>query len=377
MQQLCRITEVINWISYVVIICGKVFVMGIRLKILLAFILCYGLMGSVSLSLLQRSMNESYDAIERSDIAANMGRVQQSFEASAASLKNQTKDWAIWNEMYRYALNPNPEWVKENIGNDALAPADISMAMVFAKDGRLLTISAVNINGTELKILTPQITSYLDQIKTGAQQAQCGIIKIDAGLMLVCWASIVQSDASGDPVGTVLMGRLLDSVRLLKLREQTKLSFELSVQDQVPEGLVQWTGMLTPGAIGNGEFWTSSDTDVYHLFYPVQDILKQNVGLISLNVPRSVHQQGLMLYQQVRQQLGWTVLIMTALLGLALHFILIRRLRRFARQIDFLEEHSTWKTRIDIGGDDELALVASNFNKLLVLIRTQDRKSVV
>src|SRR5664279_67951 len=129
--------------------------------------------------------------------------------------------------------------------------------------------------------------------------------------------------------------------------------------------------MLTPGVIGNGEFWTSSDTDVYHLFYPVQDILKQNVGLISLNVPRSVHQQGLMLYQQVRQQLGWTVLIMTALLGLALHFILIRRLRRFARQIDFLEEHSTWKTRIEIGGDDELALVASNFNKLLVLIRTQ------
>ena len=345
--------------------------MGIRLKILLAFLLCFGLMAGVSLTLLEKSVNQSYDAIERSDIAANMARVERSFEASAASLKNQTNDWAVWNEMYRYALKPDPDWAKENIGDDALTPADISMAMILGKDGRVLTASTTKYKGERLDILTPRMTAYLNQIKKDTQQAQCGITRIDAGLMLACWAGIVQSDASGEIVGTVIMGRLLDSSRLLKLREQTRSAFELNEQAELPLGLTRWSGMLEPGVIGSGDFWASSDSEVYHLVYPVQDILRQNVGLITLDVSRTVHQQGVMLYQQVREQLVWTVLIMTALLGLALHFILIRRLRRFSTQIDVLEKGSTWDTRIDIGGTDELGLVASKFNALLALIKSQ------
>lgn len=345
--------------------------MGIRLKILLAFLVCFGLMAGVSLSLLERSVSQSYDAIERDDIVANMARVERSFEASATSLKSQTNDWAVWNDMYRYALNPDPEWAKESIGDDALAPADLTLAMILAKDGRVLNVSTIQHEGARLSVLTPAMSAYLDQIRKDTRQTQCGIIRIEAGLMLTCWAGIVQSDASGEVAGMVIMGRLLDSQRLLKLREQIKLPFELKDQPNVPEGLTRWSGLLEQGIIGSGDFWASSAPDVYHLVYPLQDILGQNLGLITLDVPRSVHQQGLMLYQQVRQQLGLTVVVVTILLGLALHFILIRRLRRLARQIDVLESQSAWDARIEIGGADELGLVASKFNALLTLIRSQ------
>ena len=66
--------------------------MGIRLKILFVFILCFGLMAGVSLFLLKRSVDESYDAHERADLVASMGRVEQSFESSAASLRTLTTD---------------------------------------------------------------------------------------------------------------------------------------------------------------------------------------------------------------------------------------------------------------------------------------------
>ena len=323
------------------------------------------------MTLLKRSMNESYDAIERTDIVASMGRVEQSFEASAASLKNQTNDWAVWNEMYRYALNPDPEWAKESIGEDALTPADITMAMIFAKSGQLLTASTVKHQDVNLNSLTPQMDAYLKLIKSDTQKTHCGIIRTDAGLMLTCSAGIVQSDASGRVAGTVVMGRLLDSSRQSMLRAQTKLPFELTETPELPVGLTRWPSPLLPGSIGSGEFWTSSDSEVYHLYYPVQDAFGEKVGMIMLDVPRSVHQQGLMLYQQVRQQLLWTVLIMTALLGLALHFLLIRRLRRFAKQIKWLETSSTWDRRIDVGGRDELGLVAYNVNKLLALVSSQ------
>ena len=351
--------------------CDKVLDMGIRLKVLLTFILCFIVMAGVSLSLLERSVNESYETIERNDIAANMGRVEQSFEASAASLKNQANDWAVWNEMYHYVLHPDPDWVNENIGENALGPADLSMAMVLGKDGRVLTANSLSHDGAKLNVITPQLAPYLERFRRDTQKTQCGIIKLDAGLMLTCWAGIVQSDGSGEVVGKVIMGRLLDSVRLWKLREQTKLPFDLRDKPELPKGLTPWVGLIVPGPIGGGDFWASSDPDVYHLFYPVQDILGLDVGLVTLDVLRSVHKQGLMLYEQVRNQLALTVLIMTILLGVALNFMLIRRLSRFAKQIRGLEAQSTWDARIDIGGDDELGLVAKNFNKLLTLIKFQ------
>ena len=345
--------------------------MGIRLKILLAFLLCFGLMAGVSLVLLQRSMSESYDAIERGDVVDNMGRVEQSFEASATSLKSLTTDWAVWNEMYRYARQPDANWAKDNIGEASLAPANISLSLIYDKNGRLLTSSTIKREGVYLNVLTPQNEPYFEHIKANSQQAQCGLIKTEAGLMLICWAGIVHTDAIGDVVGTVVLGRLLDSAHVGTLREQTKLNFDLSRQEAMPKGLTPWANSLAPGSIGSGAFWTTSDSERYHIFYPVRDILKQDVGLILLAMPRSMHQQGVLLFQQVRLQLGWTVLIMTTLLGLALHFMLVRRLHRFAKQLEVLDGQSTWETRIEIGGKDELGLVAANFNKLLALIKSQ------
>jgi sensor domain CHASE-containing protein/signal transduction histidine kinase len=345
--------------------------MGIRLKILLAFILCFGSMAGVSLVLLQRSMTESYDAIERGDIIDNIGRVEQSFEASATSLKSLATDWAVWNEMYHYARQPNARWAQDNIGEASLAPANISMSMVFGLQGQLLTSSAIKIAGLPLNPLSPENAPYFEHIKNNSQRAQCGLVKTGAGPLLICWAGIVHTDAIGDVVGTVVLGRLLDAAHVAKLREQTKLAFALSTSTEVPKGLTAWTDVLQAGAIGSGAFWTSFDSEVYNIFYPVRDILKQDAGLISLVMPRTVHQQGVLLFQLVRQQLVWTVLIMTTLLGLTLHFMLVRRLQRFARQLEVLDGQSSWDTRIEIGGTDELGLVAANFNKLLVLIKSQ------
>ena len=345
--------------------------MGIRLKVLIVFVICFGLMAGVSLLLLKRSMDESYDAIERTDIVANMGRVEQSFEASALSLRTLTTDWAVWNEMYRYALDPDPEWAKDAISQDALAPADLTVVMIYNKSGQLLTASTIENQGINLDTLLPQLDAYLKHILKDTQKTECGIAGIDAGLVLICWAGIVQSNASGEVAGTVVMGRLLDSTRQARLREQTKLPFVLAASHDLPAGLAPWPELLTSGSIGSGEFWSFSDPDVYHLYYPVRDILGKKAGMITLDVPRAVHKQGLLLYQQVRQQLLVSVLILTALLALALHFLLIRRLRSFARQIDGLEAGATGDRRVDVGGRDELGLVAESFNKLLALINAQ------
>lgn len=345
--------------------------MGIRSKILLAFILCFGTMVGISLSLLHRSMYESYDEIERNEIAVDVERMVQSIETSITSLRLKTRDWAAWTEMVNYVANRDPEWEMENLSLSALESADLSMGLIFNLNGELL--SAIAPRQLKLKLNLPTLlnSTYAPIYKNGAREPQCGLMKTDLGLMLTCWAGIIRSDLSGDIVGTVILGRVLDPTRILKLRHQTGALFEISSESDIPKNISKWTGRLSSNSIGTSDYWTKYEPNVVHLFFQLKDLLQQDVGILKLAKRRPVHEQGERLYRQTREQLLWAVVIMTAVLALTLNFLLIDRLRRFAKQLIELAKKSTWHTRIDIKGNDELGLLAANVNKLLEIIESQ------
>lgn len=345
--------------------------MGIRSKILLAFLLCFGTLAGINLHLLHSSIYESHDDIERTDIAVDMERVVQSLETSTDSLRLKTRDWAAWTEMANFVLKPNADWEKENLSLTALEAADVSVGMIYRPNGALLVNIAPRKIRQDVNLPTLEVSPYAPIFKEGVREPQCGFIQTNAGLMLTCWAGIVKTDRTGDIVGTVVLGRLLDSTRINKLRRQTGAPFEIKMTTTMPKGLSRWAGRLSANSIGTRDFWTALEPSVYHLYYPIRDLLEENVGLLTLDVRRRVHEQGERQYRQTREQLIWVVLITTIALALTLHFLLIERLRRFSRQLVDLAKKSTWQTRIDIKGSDELGLVANNVNKLLAIIESQ------
>lgn len=345
--------------------------MGIRPKILLTFIICFGLMAGISLGLLRYSLSQSYDGIERRDLSAHMGRVVQSLESGLGHLNSQTRDWAVWTEMYSYVQAPSAAWAEENIGAHSMEPADLSLVMVYDAQGELVSMTTRNRGGGTLDLPTLQSGSYAQWLKKSEQETACGLMDTDAGLLLTCRANITRSDTSGAYVGTVVMGRQLDAQLHRKLQVQTRLSFQLHDRQDLPAGLARWPGLLTPGPLGSGDFWTAHDETLYHLYYPLQDVVKKNVGLITLDVSRDVHEEAEKLFSQVRTQMVLTALATAILLTLAVHLLLVRRLRRFTRQLVTLTEQSTWHTRISVMGNDELALLSSKVNSLLAVIEFQ------
>jgi diguanylate cyclase (GGDEF)-like protein len=339
--------------------------MGIRVKLLLTFIICFGMMAGIGLPLLQRRMDESYDAIERKELTAHMGRVVQSIEAGLESLKSQTSDWAVWTEMYDYAIKRNQAWADENIGANAMAPAKLSLVMVFGAKGQLLLMTTRDDQGAPLP-LSGLLTSPYATLFTAApltRETHCGLIKTDAGMMLTCWARLARSDTTGDFVGTVVMGRLLDQAFLTKLREQTKLAFDVQEGKSMPPGLQRWTAVLQKGSIGQNDFWSSNEPGIYHMAYPLQDLLGKEIGLLTLDISRDLHEQGQKLYRDVRRQFVWIAL------GTAI--LLVRRVRVLTNQLVAVAKDATWETRIKVKGSDELGILSASVNTLLGLIEYQ------
>ena len=347
--------------------------MGIRPKILLAFILCFGLMAALSLALLERSVNSSYAAIEQHEMIGRIGRVLQSFEANLSSLNSQTRDWAEWTDMYEYARSPadKAQWVKNSMAPESLESGDLSVVWVFGPRGELIHKVERNSTGPYIMLLPFLEKTYETLFKKNSGDRNCGILRTDLGLVALCWANIVRTDFSGESAGTLIMGRLLTSERLEKLRILADLPFELSITEDMPKDLTLWSDALPPGTLGGTDLWTEHDTNAYHLYYPVQDVSRQNVGLISLKVQREVYAQGVSLYIQVRQQLMWSAVGLALLLGIILHNLLVSRLRTFSRQLLTLTQGSSWNVRISVNGQDELGVLASEVNKMLALIESQ------
>ncbi len=345
--------------------------MGLRLKILLTFVVCFGLMAGISLNLLQRSMNESYDAIERRDLVAHMGRVQQVIEARLGALNTTVKDWSVWTNMYQFALKPNMAWAEENIGATAMAPADLSLFMVYGSDQTVLTQVTRGANGEKLLLPNWQSSPFTRHFKQPNLTPGCGLMPTDAGLMLTCWARITRSDSTGDFVGTNVMGRLLDAPLLDKLRQQVNLPFELHSDTGLPPNLTFWPGNKSTGHLDKTDFYTAHEPNIYHLYYPLKNLLGQDAGLITLDVSRDVHLQSEQLFERVRQEQLLIAVAMAVLLFVMIHFLLVSRLRNFEQQLIALADQSTWDKRLTIGGTDELGVLANRVNKLLGLIQSQ------
>jgi diguanylate cyclase (GGDEF)-like protein len=347
--------------------------MGIRIKLLLTFILCFGLMATLSMAPLERSMNESYDAIERREIIGNTTRMLQGMEAALAALSSQSADWAVWSAMYDFTKRPDMSWAVDNIGANAMTPAHLSLAMVFDAKGKLLLFNTRSEQGGTLALPNLLSGPYASLFATESisHQPQCGLMKTDAGLMLSCRTRISRNDGSGEFVGNLVLGRLLDQSMILKLREQTQLDFELHGNLSMPQGLQAWPVSATIGSFGSQSFMSAHETKTYHFFYQLQDVLKQNVGILTLDISRDVYAQGVLLHNKVRQLFIWMALGTAVLLGFAVHHLVIRRLRLLTNEMSTLAQESAWHSRIKVSGNDELGQLSSGVNTLLELIEQQ------
>lgn len=345
--------------------------MGIRFKIWLTFMVCVGLMTGISLFMLEQRMTQSFERIEHRDMTAHMTRVQQALAARLEALNTMTQDWASWIELNQFARRPNPLWARQNIGPSDLLQADLSLLLVYDTQQRLIAMSSLTSDGSPLALPSLADSAEIMFLRTQTPEPGCGLMGTEEGLMLTCWARLQSNDRPLATAGTMIMGRLLDAPLLKKMGEQVRLPFDLLLTTAMPQGLTRWATDLPGGALGANEFFASSEPSVYHLYYPLTSLLGQRVGLISLDVSREVHLQSLQLFERVRLEQLAAAAVMALLLFAGLHLLLIRRLKRLQSQLGDLAGQSTWTSRIDIRGHDELAMVATRVNTLLALIQSQ------
>ena len=347
--------------------------MGIRSKVLIAFLLCFGLVGWASLVLLKQRMNAEFETLERVDLVESMGRVLKVMDASAMALISQTRDWAEWTDMYAFFGQPMAyrAWAERNMDAHALETADISSVDLLDARGRLLRqVRSTGLPG-DYTVPTALRESLLQSLSQSNASAQCGMQPASGQLMLMCAARVTRSDRTGQFLGIVLMGRLLDARRVTQWEEQTGFGLRLLDGPEWPPD-VQWWKDATPAhLLGPRDMAVRTLAQANVLYAPLSDMRGAPVASLEVRVPRELYVRTQALQERVVVQSVLSALCIAVLLAAAVHWLLVRRLRTFKQQLQDLASDGAWNRRIVLKGRDELGVLAYEVNLMLEMMEAQ------
>lgn len=345
--------------------------MGIRSKILIAFLLCFGVVGWLSLVLLQQRMQTEFATLERVDLVESMVRVQKVMDASVGSLNSQTRDWAEWTDMYEYAQAParRQAWALRNLDGQALETADLSLVDILDGQGRV--VLAVRTAGAELRVPAEVRKQLVQSMQAAGATPRCGLQPLAQALALVCASRITRSDRTGDFLGAVFMGRLVDARRVTQWQEQTGFGMRLLAVGALPSQVDWWKSILPEHRLGGQDMAVQVQAQRNLVYAPLTDIAGQPAATLEVSVPRELFVRTQALQARVVVQAMVSALCIAVLLAAAVHWLLVHRLRAFKTQLQALASEGAWSRRIRVSGKDELSVLASEVNLMLEMIDDQ------
>ena len=349
--------------------------MGLRGKIIGLFFICFGLMAFLAMTILRNNLAEGFLAIEHKQAADQMQQLTRSLNNELERLNQVAYDWAAWDDVYNYVRHPTPEFAQHQFAPSAFKEIDIRLFVVLDGQGKSIFSEAINLTTGQAESAaifdgTVDNIKKIARLNTAISEKTCGIDLTTAGPILVCWKPIRKSDLSGEPDGTVVIGRMLSKALLDRIRQQSNIEFDLTplpVHDAA--NTVAPASTTSDIETANIEF---SHSEAGVLSGQLSNIVGQPVLQVRLQFPNDVSRRG--------EELTWKVvrvlMLVTILAGLALlasvHFLIIRRLRKMDMDLSSIWRNGRWAGRLEAPSyKDELNDLSHSINRMLALIRKQ------
>jgi diguanylate cyclase (GGDEF)-like protein len=347
--------------------------MGLRGKIISLFFICFGAMSFLAMAILKSNLEQGFLAIEHKQATEQMQQLTRNLNGEIDRLNQVVYDWAYWDDVYNYAKHPTPKFIESQLPPSSLKATEIKLFAIIDNQGQILYSTAVNLTTAEPESAAAFV-GIIENIKKRIERTShkgekaCGVDMSIAGPILVCGQSIHKSDMTGDPVGAVVMGRLLNEGLLSKIQTQSNINFDL-IPLAIDEAALPIAQENTI-EIGQLEFDQNQPGILNALLY---NLVGKPILIVRLKFPGDVSVRG--------QGLTWKVvrvlLLVTVLTGLALlicvHYLIIRRLRKLDHDLSSIWRNERWSGRLQEEPDrrDELNDLSSSINRMLGLIHKQ------
>jgi signal transduction histidine kinase len=318
-----------------------------------------------------------FEKLEQKSVEQNLLQAQDAVTAKLHSLERLTEDWANWDDTYYYAQHGNQEFIEQNMDYYTFSTTELNVMMIFDITNKLIFAKAYDFeNSREIMVPLELMDSSVQQTLTARTPeliTNQGILKTKGFPLLLVAKPILMNDGSGPEAGTLVLGMTMDAIMVQSFSDTTHLSLSIyNIDDSnLPPDFVSAKQSISNASMSYVKPVDKNSIDGYRI---LSDIFGNPALIMKVDLPRDIYIQG-----------RSTVTLMHALLLLIsgvffVLFILILRRMVLSRIItldgmvlDISESRNNSK-RVAIPGNDELARLAVNINKMLTSLEKADQE---
>jgi two-component system, NtrC family, sensor kinase len=336
---------------------------NIRTKMISLLALLFTVLIVLEISVQKQVLMPSFAELEREDAQTSMRRIEYALDSALENLELSAADWGNWADVYQFVQSRNPDFVAANITPVAMKQLRVNAMLIVDTHGDYVSSSAqaldtgapLDLDLTARKAL-PRDFPWRDDLTQGKPVR--GLLRTNRGIMMIAAAPVLDGSGAGQPLGLVLMGRLLTPAQVRLIGSQAQASIAL-----VP---------LRPLDTDN-----IAETDAStQVFKSLVDIYGRPIMSLRVDVPRRITAQGHGAVTYASLYLIGAAVTVLLLLVVALNRIVLRPLARVTRHAVAVGEGTDLTARLNIPGHDEIAKLAGEFDRMVERVAESRRQLV-
>lgn len=338
--------------------------MNIRTKMLSLLALLFVVLIVLEIAIQEEVLMPSFAQLERDDAKTSMKRISYALDMTLDGLQLSAADWGNWADVYHYVQVPNAAFVSANITPVALRELQVNTLLIADLHGNLVLTSALDLQAGESLDLDfanrkalPDDFPWRRNLADGKPAK--GLIRTNHGVMMIAAAPVLDGSGGGQPLGMVIMGRLLtpQQVHLLGARAQAALSMTQGGKSILGDRIVE----------------TDALTQVNRSF---QDIYGRPLLTLRVEVPRKITERGRAAVGYASAYLIGAAIAALIVLMVILTRVVLEPLARVTRHAVALGRGTDLTAPLDLPGHDEVARLAREFDRMVARLADTRRELV-
>ena len=232
--------------------------------------------------------------IERMQAEENLQRALSALEREITTLNGICRDWASWDDAYRFLADRNAMFIKSNLAASSFSDNHLNLILFYDLAGSYVAGNTFDLQENSFSSvadfpLTTLPAALSPFFPPAGGQGGAGMINTSRGPLLFSCRPILQSDNSGPPRGVLVMGYFLDDRVIGQLGEQVVQELRIS-----PVTALSAPDQKIMDGLGRSHERSSlvADRQVMHAYTTFPDVQGNPLLLIRVDFPRDIFRQS-------------------------------------------------------------------------------------
>lgn len=315
----------------------------------------------------------SFLELENRRAEENLSRVDQALDQVNYALSTYTSDWSHWNDLYDFMQGKKPNFVPDNLNMTAFVNSHINLVSYWDQKKNIVVGAAVDTDDRRIIAFPKGLEHYILSSKLFSRKNPNddirGYVLVESGIMLIASSMVTDGDKLLPPLGISLFGRNLNAALISKLIETTKVDLKLFLPTEIAKSTTINSIYKNLSSIKSGHFTKPVDEDRLNGFTLIRDIEDKPIGMLRMDVPRTIYQKGLQTINYYMISFVVLAIVFSALMLRLINEMVTRRLEKLDSQLSDISSKNDLTKRVDALGSDELSSVSIEINYMLDIIQ--------